>query len=81
MIGTPEAKTEVYLSDFANIERELLKKDPSWLLDLRRDAIQRFSHLGFPTRKDEAWRFTNLAPVTGVPFLLADQPRAPFVPR
>ena len=30
------------------------------LADKRREAFARFETLGFPTRRDEAWRFTNL---------------------
>jgi Fe-S cluster assembly protein SufD len=29
----------------------------------RREAFARFEELGFPTRRDEAWRFTNLRPL------------------
>ncbi|HEY1506323.1 MAG TPA: Fe-S cluster assembly protein SufD [Stellaceae bacterium] len=29
----------------------------------RREAFARFETLGFPTRRDEAWRFTNLRPL------------------
>jgi len=35
------------------------------LADLRRRAFQRFEELGFPTPKDEAWRYTGLQPITG----------------
>ena len=41
---------------------------PSWLLPLRRAAISRFGELGFPTRHDEEWRFTNIAPIVELPF-------------
>lgn len=33
------------------------------LADKRREAFARFEALGFPTRRDEAWRFTNLRPL------------------
>ncbi|HEX4194403.1 MAG TPA: hypothetical protein VHY80_14950, partial [Stellaceae bacterium] len=33
------------------------------LADKRREAFARFETLGFPTRRDEAWRFTNLRPL------------------
>jgi Fe-S cluster assembly protein SufD len=36
---------------------------PAWLLPLRRQALERFSVLGFPGPKDEDWRFTNIAPI------------------
>ena len=33
--------------------------------DLRRRAFARFEELGFPTPKNEAWKYTGLQPVTG----------------
>jgi len=37
--------------------------EPAWLTDHRIAALARFGELGFPTRRDEAWRFTNLRPL------------------
>jgi hypothetical protein len=36
---------------------------PRWLQDLRDRAAARFTALGFPTVRDEEWRFTNVAPI------------------
>ncbi len=36
---------------------------PSWLKPLRQAALSRFSELGIPTRHDEEWRYTNVAPI------------------
>ena len=36
---------------------------PRWLQDLRERAAVRFSALGFPTVREEDWRFTNVAPI------------------
>lgn len=33
------------------------------LKDLRKNAIKNFENIGFPTRKEEAWKFTSLNPV------------------
>ena len=33
------------------------------LAEKRREAFARFEELGFPTRRDEAWRFSNLRPL------------------
>jgi Fe-S cluster assembly protein SufD len=35
----------------------------SWIQELRNAAFERFSQLGFPTRQDEEWRFTNVAAI------------------
>lgn len=45
---------------------------PAWLTRLRSEAIERFSDLGFPTRKLEAWRHTNLAPLGKIKFSLQE---------
>ncbi len=37
--------------------------EPAWLAQQRGSAMQRFETLGFPTRRDEAWRFTDLKPL------------------
>src|SRR4051794_29010177 len=42
---------------------------PTDALSKRRgEAFARFEELGFPTRRDEAWRFTNLRPLQDKPF-------------
>ena len=38
------------------------------LAEKRRNAFTRFEELGFPTRRDEAWRFTNLRPLQETAF-------------
>ncbi|MFY9726405.1 MAG: Fe-S cluster assembly protein SufD [Bryobacteraceae bacterium] len=39
-----------------------------WLQKLREDAFARFTDLGFPTPRDEEWRFTNVAPIARTEF-------------
>ncbi len=41
---------------------------PGWLKGLRRSAFQWVSDQGFPTAKDESWKYTRLAPILEVPF-------------
>src|SRR5436853_7603740 len=57
---------EPYLQKFEKFEREA--KQPSWLFPLRKAGIARFAELGFPTIKQEDWRFTNVMPITKLPF-------------
>jgi Fe-S cluster assembly protein SufD len=65
--------TDHYLSSFPLFESRLTAPARSPLLErLRSRAIERFAALGFPTLRDEEWRFTNLAPLLGVPFEPAD---------
>ena len=42
-----------------------------WLQDLRDYAASRFVELGFPTVRDEDWRFTNVSPIASTEFKLA----------
>jgi Fe-S cluster assembly protein SufD len=47
---------------------------PAWLKELRDGGIARFGALGFPTTKQEAWRFTSVAPIADTAFELAHAP-------
>src|SRR5919198_1764439 len=47
---------------------------PSWLKDLREGGIARFHDLGFPNMKQEAWRFTSVAPIAEGSFAPAQPP-------
>ena len=42
-----------------------------WLQDLRDHAASRFVELGFPSTRDEEWRFTNVSPIASTEFRLA----------
>jgi Fe-S cluster assembly protein SufD len=57
-----------YVSEFEALERQGTVATPGWLLPLRRAAIARFAARGFPTTRDEDWRYTNLAPLGAAPF-------------
>jgi Fe-S cluster assembly protein SufD len=59
---------ENYLADHRAFENNGASGAPAWLKDLRSDAIEKFSELGFPTVKQEDWRFTNILPLTKIPF-------------
>jgi Fe-S cluster assembly protein SufD len=41
---------------------------PAWLPPLQRAAQSRFAELGFPTRVDEEWRFTDVRPIAEIAF-------------
>ena len=45
---------------------------PRWLQDLRDRAAATFTSLGFPTVRDEEWRYTNVAPIAAGQFRPAD---------
>jgi Fe-S cluster assembly protein SufD len=41
---------------------------PPWLVHLRENAMARFEDLGFPTTKDEEWKYTNVASIARTDF-------------
>ena len=41
---------------------------PRWLQDLRDRGASRFATLGFPSVRDEDWRFTNVSPLAAIEF-------------
>jgi Fe-S cluster assembly protein SufD len=71
MIELLEGKKR-YIENFARFERSLNGGGHSWLKTIRRDALARFDELGFPTTRQEEWRFTNIAPIATAPFKPAD---------
>lgn len=60
-----------YVEQFSSFEKERTKLDPIWILEKRQKGIAYFSKRGFPTTRDEEWRFTSLAPLTHNSFIPA----------
>jgi Fe-S cluster assembly protein SufD len=58
--------TGPHLEKFERLEQEA--NQPSWLFPLRKAGMARFAEQGFPTLQQEDWRFTNVAPIAGLPF-------------
>ncbi|MDH3252267.1 MAG: Fe-S cluster assembly protein SufD [Ignavibacteria bacterium] len=69
MTQTPEQTMKRYLSHFEVFEKSLNGESRSAVHDLRRKAIARFGKTGFPTTRDEEWRFTNVAPIAKMSFV------------
>ncbi|HXV13566.1 MAG TPA: Fe-S cluster assembly protein SufD, partial [Candidatus Krumholzibacteria bacterium] len=60
-----------YESAFAKLEPALKASGPAWLHDLRREGLERFKSLGFPSLKEEEWRFTRTRPIAELDFVPA----------
>ncbi len=60
-------KTSTYLSTFERLDRGR-GNEPAWLRATRRAAAAAFGRLGFPTTRDEEWRFTNVSPIADTAF-------------
>ena len=57
-----EKEMNQYLAMFAEVESK--RGDaPAWLKHLRANAIAQFEQLGFPTTRNEEWKYTNVAPL------------------
>ncbi|HEU4929347.1 MAG TPA: Fe-S cluster assembly protein SufD [Candidatus Krumholzibacteria bacterium] len=63
----------VYQNAFAELEPVLRSSGPAWLHELRREGIDRFTELGFPSLKEEEWRFTRTRPIAEVDFRPAEK--------
>jgi Fe-S cluster assembly protein SufD len=50
-------------------------RQPAWLRGLRERGFARFCEVGFPTTKNEDWRFTNVNAIAQTPFQLARDAR------
>jgi Fe-S cluster assembly protein SufD len=57
-----------YQARFEAFEKSLNGEKSTPVHTLRRDAIRRFAEIGFPTIRQEEWRFTNISPITKVAF-------------
>ncbi|MGE0372002.1 MAG: Fe-S cluster assembly protein SufD [Gammaproteobacteria bacterium] len=70
----PEAAS--HLEQYQRLRSELPGQELPWLRELRNGALQRFSERGYPTPRDEAWKYTNVAPLlrqSFVPVRSSDQ--------
>jgi Fe-S cluster assembly protein SufD len=52
-------------------QRALGTRAPDWLAAHRRESLEAFEAAGFPTTRQEAWRFTNVSPIASTAFALA----------
>ncbi|MBI2167321.1 MAG: Fe-S cluster assembly protein SufD [Candidatus Omnitrophica bacterium] len=48
---------------FRTLEKREASKVPPELVSLRRTAFSRFTELGFPTPREEEWKYTNVSPL------------------
>ncbi|MGH9815718.1 MAG: SufB/SufD family protein, partial [Candidatus Acidiferrales bacterium] len=68
---------ETYLASFGEFEKAAAGRSLPWLQKLRRDSFARFCEVGFPTLRDEDWRFTSVAAIAQRPFQLAGHAARP----
>ena len=79
--------TEAFVQEFEARTAPAIAEAPEWLAPVRRSAMERFARTGFPSPRDEEWRFTPIAPIaqgtwrpaTGAAAALSPRDLAPFV--
>jgi len=69
-----ETGVDRYVVEFDHFLRDLPVVGPERIETLRHTAFERFVDLGFPTVREEQWRFTNVAPIARTEFRLDTTP-------
>jgi Fe-S cluster assembly protein SufD len=52
-----------YVSNFTEFEKRLNGSKSKEIHHIRKEALNRFGQLEFPTQKDEEWKYTNISPL------------------
>lgn len=68
MVTEIAAKNNSFREAFRALQESQTRESAAWLSRLRENAMARFDELGFPTTKDEEWKYTNVAPLAKVGF-------------
>ena len=61
-------ETEPYLAAFKDYQKNGAGSGPAWLKKLRESAIQSFAKLGFPTSRNEDWKYTSVGSLATTDF-------------
>ena len=77
---------EAVAEETAGLERSISEayrerrspREPGWVAEIRRAGMEQFRETGFPTVREDAWKYTNVAPFVKVPFQLASDERGSF---
>ena len=70
---TPVAEgQDTYLAEHARFMRGRGEAAPAWLKALREKARDQFERAGFPTTRQEDWRFTNVSAIASTSFRLPE---------
>ena len=68
------AEQQGYLEDFEKLSARASRNGGAWAGDLRRRAMECFCSLGFPSTRDEEWKYTSLDPLRKACLRTADVP-------
>lgn len=68
MITELEKSEDSHRDAFREMRDNQRDSGVAWFDRLRRTSLERFEELGFPTVKDEEWKYTNVAPIARMDF-------------
>jgi Fe-S cluster assembly protein SufD len=68
MVSQIAREENQYQAAFRQLQQGAATTDNAWFRRLRESAMDRFEQLGFPSVKDEEWKYTNVAPITKLAF-------------
>lgn len=66
-----EVVSNRYLEDLLKTYSQHSTNAMPWLSQMRKEAVDRAGALKIPTTRDEEWRFTDISPLTDIPFQTA----------
>jgi Fe-S cluster assembly protein SufD len=73
LVGLPEGAVQ-----FAALAHDMAAHEsataPLWLMNLRKECLDRFTEMGFPTPALEDWKYTSLAPILRTNFARFSSP-------
>jgi Fe-S cluster assembly protein SufD len=72
---------DALLGEYREAIAPMARSGPVWLARLREAAIARFADVGFPSTKQEEWRFTSVAPLASLRFSLQHRHERPQIGR
>jgi Fe-S cluster assembly protein SufD len=70
-VATAGQALQTYTETFSGLEKRAAGREPAWLRTLRQTNFERFNETGFPTTRDEDWRFTNVSAIAHTNFQLS----------
>ena len=70
LMSHPAVGTEEYLAAHQALASALPAAGISWLAHSRKSARDQFVEMGFPTTRDEQWKYTNVRSITRQAFAL-----------
>jgi Fe-S cluster assembly protein SufD len=68
---SPLGPSDPFLAELARLESRLPDAERPWLRVVRRRALARFGERGFPGRRDEDWKYTDVSTIAERPLRIA----------